>query len=171
MNLIADFGCWEYRILTMNWEIKTISMENNGWKYLEQFNIGVLEATGRKTTLKHVLVTLNPDAGKNSLHCFIDGTTEPETMKDIPLKSEFMVRIKCADKESGLFLTAKGKACVKEIGHGEKGIQVMLDVKITGIAAYQKETDEKGIDSLQPLFNDMTTREDNRAKVIAHYSY
>ena len=144
-------------------------MDGSGWKYLELFNIGVLEATGKKDLLRHVLVRMEPDAAKNRLHCFMDGSVEPEMMKDIPLKSEFMVRIKCADKETGLFLTAKGKACVTEIGHGEKGLHVRLDVKITGIAAYTKQTDEKGIDSLEPLHNDLPDREHKRAKLIEHY--
>lgn len=144
-------------------------MDNEAWKYLERFTIGVLQATGKKTELKHVLVQMEADAAKNSLHCFIDGTVEPEMMKDIPLKSEFMVRIKCADKDEGIYLTAKGRACVKDIGHGKEGMRMHLDVKVTGVAAYKKVTDEKGIDSLEPLYNDMTTREDKRAKVITGY--
>lgn len=144
-------------------------MEENGWKYLELFNMGVLEATGKKDLLKHVLVRIEPEAAKNTLHCFMDGTAEPEMLKDIPLKKEFMVRIKCADKESGLFLTAKGKACVIEVGHEKQGLYVRLDVKVTGIAAYTKQTDEKGIDSLEPLYNDMTDREHKKAKLIEQY--
>lgn len=144
-------------------------MEENGWKYLELFNMGVLEATGKKAVLNHVLVQLKPEAARNTLHCFIEGTVEPEMLKDIPLQKEFMVRIKCADKETGLFLTAKGKACVRELGHEKQGLNVRLDVKITGIAAYTKQTDEKGIDSLEPLYNDMTDRELKKAKLIEQY--
>jgi hypothetical protein len=141
----------------------------NGWQYLEQFNTGVMEAAGKKTTLKHVLVRFETNVEKKSLNCLIDRTLEPEIMRDIPIRTEFMVRIKCADKESGLYLTAKGKACVKEIGHGPEGLQVRLDIKIMSIAAYQKETDEKGIDFLTPLYNDLTTREDKKAKLITAY--
>ncbi len=144
-------------------------MEENGWKYLELFNLGVLEATGKMDLLKHVLVRMEPDAEKNTLHCYIDGTAEPEMLKEIPLKKEFMVRIKCADKETGLFLTAKGKACVREVGHGKSGLNVRLDVKITGIAAYTKQTDEKGIDTLEPLYNELPDREHKKAKLIEHY--
>lgn len=144
-------------------------MEENGWKYLELFNMGVLEATGKKDLLKHVLVRIEPEAAKNTLHCFMDGTAEPEMLKDIPLKKEFMVRIKCADKESGLFLTAKGKACVLEVGHENQGLYVRLDVKVTGIAAYTKQTDEKGIDTLEPLYNELPEREHKKAKLIDHY--
>lgn len=140
-----------------------------GWKYLEQFNMGVLEAVGRKSTLKHVLVKMEADAAKGILNCFIDGTAEPGEMKDIPVRSEFMVRIKCADKEAGLYLTTKGRACIREIGHEPQGLQVRLEVKIMSIAAYRKQIDEKGIESLEPLYNDMTTREDKKAKVIAGY--
>ena len=142
---------------------------NSGWEYLEKFNTGVLEATGRKTNLRHVLIRMEPDAAKNTVHCFINGTADDNALKDLPLKSEFMVRIKCADKEEGLYLTTKGQACVKEIGHGPEGVQVLLDVRIAGIAAYRKEVDEKGIDNLVTLFNDMTTREDKRARVITDY--
>lgn len=144
-------------------------MEESGWKYLELFTMGVLEATGKKDMLKHVLVRMEPEAVKNTLHCYIDGSVEPEVMKDIPLKSEFMVRIKCADKESGLFLTAKGKACIREVKHEEKGLYVRIDVKILGIAAYTRQTDEKGIDSLEPLYNDITGRELKIAKQITAY--
>jgi hypothetical protein len=144
-------------------------MEENGWKYLELFNMGVLEATGKMDLLKHVLVRMAPEAAKNTLHCFIDGTLEPEVMKDIPLKREFMVRIKCADKETGLFLTAKGKACVHEVGYKKQGLYVRLDVKVTAIAAYTKQTDEKGIDTLEPLYNELTEREHKKAKLIEHY--
>jgi hypothetical protein len=141
----------------------------NGLKYLEQFSTGVMEAAGKKTTLKHVLVRFEVNADKKSLNCLINDTLDPAIMRDIPIRTEFMVRIKCADKESGLYLTAKGKACVKEIGHGPEGLQVRLDIKIMSIAAYQKETDEKGIDYLSPLYNDLTTREDKKAKVITAY--
>ena len=141
----------------------------NGWRYLEQFNVGVLEAAGRKSSLKHVLVSLQPDALRNVLHCFIDGSVEAEDMKDIPVRSEFMVRVKCADKDAGLFLTAKGKACVKELGHGKRGLQVKMDVKVFSVAAYKKVIDEKGIESLEPLYTDMSAREDRRAKVITDY--
>jgi hypothetical protein len=141
-----------------------------GWQYLEQFSMGVLEAAGRKSDLKHVLVKLEPDAVKGLLHCFIDGTIEPEEMKDIPVRKEFMVRVKCADKEAGLFLTTKGKACITDIGHGPEGLKVRIDVKISSIAAYRKQVDEKGIESLEPLYNDMTTREDKKAKQISGYS-
>lgn len=141
----------------------------NGWRYLEQFNVGVLEAAGRKSRLKHVFVNLQPDAARNVLHCFIDGSVEADDMKDIPVRSEFMVRIKCADKDAGIYLTAKGKACVKELGHGARGLQVRMDVKIYSVAAYKKAIDEKGIESLEPLYTDMSPREDRRAKVITDY--
>jgi hypothetical protein len=142
---------------------------DNGWNYLEQFNTGVMEAAGKKTTLKHVLVRFESNVDKKSLNCLIDGTLEPEIMRDIPIRTEFMVRIKCADKDSGLYLTAKGKACVKEIGHGPEGLQVRLDIKIMFIAAYRKETDENGIEYLEPLYNDLTAREDKKAKLITGY--
>lgn len=141
-----------------------------GWNYLQQFNLGVMEAVGKKTVLKHVLVTMKHDAESGIVRCFIDGTVEPEIMRDIPIRKEFMVRIKCANKETGLYLTTKGKACVKEIGHGPEGLQVGFDVKIASIAAYRMQTDEKGIDFLEPLYNDMTTREDKKAKVITGYT-
>ena len=144
---------------------------DTGWNYLEQFNIGVMEAAGKKTTLKHVLVRFEPNPGKTSLNCLIDGMLDPAIMRDIPIRTEFVVRIKCADKEAGLYLTAKGKACVKEIGHGPEGLQVRLDVKITSIAAYRKKVDEKGIDFLEPLYNDLTVREDRKAKIIEHYKH
>jgi len=143
----------------------------NGWNYLEHFNTGVLEATGKKATLKHVLVTMEHDPAKNTLHCFINGMVEPEMVRDLPLQSEFMVRIKCADKDEGLYLTAKGRACVKEIGHDADGLRAAFDVKITGIAAYRKETDENGIDYLKPLHNNLTVREERRSKKITDYKH
>jgi hypothetical protein len=155
-----------YRIYKKN----NFKYMSNGWEYLEQFNTGVMEAAGKKSTLKHVLVRMEHDVAKRSVNCLIDGTVEPEVMRNIPIRTEFMVRIKCADRESGIYLTAKGKACVKEIGHGPEGLQVRLDVKIYGIAAYRKQTDEKGIDFLEPLYNDMTAREDKKAKEITHYT-
>lgn len=170
--MAACFFDWEMRDAWDKWDIdkKNIyNMEQNGWQYLELFNMGVLEATGKKDMLKHVLVRIEPEAAKNTLHCIIDGTVEPELMKDIPLRAEFMVRIKCADKETGLFLTAKGKACVREVAHHVKGLYVRLDVKITGIAAYTKQTDEKGIDTLEPLYNELPDREHKKAKLIEHY--
>jgi hypothetical protein len=142
---------------------------NEGWEYLQQFNMGVMEAVGKKTVLKHVLVRMDHDAAASLVHCYIDGTVEPEIMRDIPIRKEFMVRIKCADKETGLYLTAKGKACIKEIGHGPEGLKVGFDVKVASIAAYRMQTDEKGIDFLEPLYNDLTTREDKKAKDIAGY--
>jgi hypothetical protein len=141
----------------------------NGWKYLEQFNTGVLEATGKKTTLKHVFVTFEVEAEKRSLNCLINGSVDPGEMKDLPIRTEFMVRIKCANKETGIYLTTKGKACVREIGHGPEGLQVKLEIKISSIAAYEKITDEKGIEALQPIYNDLTTREHKKAKAIEGY--
>jgi|ADGO01.1.fsa_nt_gi hypothetical protein len=141
----------------------------NGWTYLQRFTTGVLEAAGRKSRLKHVLVTLQPDVVKNILQCFIDGSVEADDMKDIPVRSEFMVRIKCVDKDAGIYLTAKGKACIKQIGHGKKGLQVKMDVKIFSVAAYKKVVDENGIDSLEPLYNDLSPREEKRAKIITAY--
>lgn len=93
----------------------------NGWTYLQRFTTGVLEAAGRKSRLKHVLVTLQPDVVKNILQCFIDGSVEADDMKDIPVRSEFMVRIKCVDKDAGIYLTAKGKACIKTNWPRQKG--------------------------------------------------
>jgi hypothetical protein len=141
----------------------------NGWQYLEQFDMGVLEAAGKKTDVKHVLVNMEHDAERKTVHCAINGTVEPEMMRNIPIRSEFMVRIKCADKETGIYLTAKGKACVKEIGHEREGLHVKMDIKISSIAAFQKQVDEKGIETLEPLYNDLTTREDKKAKVLETY--
>ena len=143
----------------------------NGWEYLGQFNTGVLEATGKKTTLKHVFVTFEVEAEKRLLNCLINGSVEPGEMKDLPIRTEFMVRIKCANKETGIYLTTKGKACVREIGHGPEGLQVKLEIKISSIAVYEKITDEKGIDSLQPIYNDLTTREHKKAKAIESYPH
>lgn len=144
---------------------------NDGWEYLEKFDIGVLEAVGKKTNLRHVLVRMEHDVAKKTVHCFINGTADDNALKDLPLKTEFMVRIKCADKEEGIYLTTKGKACVKETGNGPEGVQALLDVRITGIAAYRKVVDEKGIDDLVTLYNDMTSREDKRARVINDYHH
>mgnify|MGYP000447322916 CR=1 FL=1 len=143
---------------------------NDGWEYLEQFNMGVLEATGRKTTLNHVLVNIQHDGSRKTIQCFINGTAEPEMLKDLPLKTEFMVRLKCVDKEAGVYLSAKGRACVKEVGHGPEGLQAHFEIKISAIAAYSKQTDENGIDSLQPLYNDLPNREDRKAKLLTHYA-
>lgn len=131
--------------------------------------MGVLEAAGKKTDIKHVLVNLEHDAEKKTVHCAIHGTIEPEMMRDLPIRTEFMVRLKCADKETGLFLTAKGKACVKEIGHEAAGLRVKMDIKISSIAAFQKQVDENGVEFLDPLYNDLTTREDKKAKEITAY--
>jgi hypothetical protein len=58
---------------------------------------------------------------------------------------------------------------VLEVGHEKQGLNVRLDVKVTGIAAYTKQTDEKGIDTLEPLYNELPEREHKKAKLIEHY--
>jgi hypothetical protein len=144
-------------------------MENNGWNYLRHFDKGVIEATGRKATLKHVIVSMQHDAAKGIVHCFIDGTAEPEMMQGLSPGSEFMVRIKCVDKEAGSYLTARGKASLREKSEGANGLRAAVDIKITGVAAYHKETDENGIDYLVNVYNDMNEREDKKAKLITDY--
>jgi hypothetical protein len=140
-----------------------------GWHYLEQFSTGIIEAAGRKVSLKHVLAQLEHYPEEQLVRCYVSGITNRAAARSLGADVVFTVRIKCVDKDSGVYLTAKGRASVEDYGQSADGINARLRIRITGIAAYRMETDAQGNNFLQALYNNMTTAEEQRAKLINRY--
>lgn len=124
----------------------------DGMKYLEQFQNGLLEATGKKVAIKHAFARFRFSTGKSFMFCEVDG------IRELPRQKTFMVSIKAIDKPGGLFVVAKGQAMVKSHEVQDDDLyRLQLQVHINDVTAYRKEPDESGNELLVALCKGATS--------------